>query len=117
MTGFTLDFENKFDVVVTDHGIAVNPSRPDIAAWLDAAVGGVVQRPLQPLNGGGHGRVHGVGHQVAAQGADALGAHGVALVGHGAGADLVLFEGLLHLPVMLLVMRKTFHYFVSDIGL
>ena len=22
------------DVVVTDHGIAVNPSRPDIAAWL-----------------------------------------------------------------------------------
>ncbi len=25
------------DVVVTDHGIAVNPSRPDIAAWLDAA--------------------------------------------------------------------------------
>lgn len=25
------------DVVVTDHGIAVNPLRPDIAAWLDAA--------------------------------------------------------------------------------
>ena len=41
--------------------------------------------------------LHGVGHDVAGQGADALAAHGVALVGHGGGADLVLLKGLLHL--------------------
>ena len=67
----------------------------------DAAVGGVVQRPLHPLNGGGHRRVGGVRHQVAAEGADPLAAHGVPLVGHGAGADLVLLEGLFHFLQML----------------
>ena len=67
----------------------------------NAAVGGVVQRPFQPLNGGGHGGVGGVGHQIAAEGADPLGTHGVPFVGHGAGADLILLKRLFHLTVML----------------
>ena len=67
----------------------------------DAAVGGVVQRALQPLGGGGHRGVHGIGHEVAAQGADALAAHGVAFVGHGGGADLAVLKGLLQLAVVL----------------
>ena len=36
-------------------------------------------------------------HHVAGQCADALATHGVALVGHGRGADLVLLKGLFHL--------------------
>ena len=67
----------------------------------DAPVGGVVQRPLHPLDGGGHGGVHGVRHQIAAQGADAFAAHGIALIGHGGRADLAVLERLLHLPVVL----------------
>ena len=67
----------------------------------DAAVGGVVQRALHPLYTGRHGGVHGVGHQVAAQRANALAAHGVALVGHGGGTDLVLLKRLLNLTVVL----------------
>ena len=63
----------------------------------DALVGGVVQRTLKPLGAGGHGGVQHVYHQVAAQGADALAAHGVTLVGHGRRTDLVLLERLFHL--------------------
>ena len=67
----------------------------------DAAVGRIVQRTLEPLHGGGHGRVDGVGHQIAAERADALAPHGIALVGHGGRADLAFAEGFLHLPVVL----------------
>ena len=66
-----------------------------------AAVGRVVQGALHPLDGGSHGSIHGVGHEIAAQGADALTAHGVALIGHGRRADLVLLKGLLQLTVVL----------------
>ena len=67
----------------------------------DAAVGGIIQSALHPLDGGGHGGVHGIGHEIPGQGADALGAHGVALVGHGGGAHLLVLEGLFQLAVML----------------
>ena len=63
----------------------------------DALVGRVVQGALKPLQAGGHGRVEPVGDDVPGQGADALASHGIALVGHGGGADLVLLKGLLHL--------------------
>ena len=59
-------------------------------------MGGVVQGALQPLGGAG---LVGAGHQPQdepGQGVDALAAHGVALVGHGRGADLLRLEGLLH---------------------
>ena len=49
----------------------------------DPPVGGIVQGALQPLGGGGHGGVQGIRHQIAAQGADPLAAHGVTLIGHG----------------------------------
>ena len=62
----------------------------------NALVGRVVQRALKPLGTGGHGGVQHIHHQVAAQSADALTAHGVALVGHGRGTDLILLERLLH---------------------
>ena len=67
----------------------------------DTAVGAVVQRPLQPLHAGRHRRVRGVRHQVTRQRADALAAHGVALIGHRGGADLAVLEGLLELTVVL----------------
>ena len=67
----------------------------------NAAVGGIVQRPLHPLDGGGHGSVEGVGHEIAGQRADALRAHGIALVGHGGGTDLGALKGLFHLTVVL----------------
>ena len=60
-------------------------------------VGRVVQSTLEPLGGGGDRRVDRVGHHIAGQGADALAAHGIALVGHGGGTDLVFLKGLLHL--------------------
>ena len=62
----------------------------------DALVGRVVQGALKPLQAGGHGRVEPVGDDVPGQGADALAAHGVALVGHGGGSHLVGLKGLLH---------------------
>ena len=67
----------------------------------DALVRRVVQRALEPLGGGGHGRVEREDDDVAGQRADALGAHGVALVGHGRGADLRRLEGLLELALVL----------------
>ena len=63
----------------------------------NALIGGVVQRALKPLGTGSDGGVQHVHHQVAAQRADALAAHGVALVGHSGGTDLVLLKRLLHL--------------------
>ena len=62
-----------------------------------AFVGAVVQGALEPLGAGGEAGVQHVHHQVTAQGADTLAAHGVALVGHGGRADLVLLKGLFHL--------------------
>ena len=62
----------------------------------DATDGAVVERSLEPLAGVGLGKVLGQAHDVPRQRADALAAHGVALVGHGGGADLVLAEGLFH---------------------
>eukprot|EP00123_Amoebidium_parasiticum_P016962 comp23659_c0_seq1/m.40437 comp23659_c0_seq1/g.40437 ORF comp23659_c0_seq1/g.40437 comp23659_c0_seq1/m.40437 type:complete len:308 (+) comp23659_c0_seq1:179-1102(+) len=63
----------------------------------NAPDGTVVKGALHPL----HGRsLRGIGykcHQVPGQTADALRAHGVALVGHSRRADLILLEGLLNL--------------------
>ena len=67
----------------------------------DAAVGRIVERALEPLGHGGHGRVLRVGDDVSCQRADALAAHGVALVRHGGRADLLVLERLFDLPVML----------------
>ena len=67
----------------------------------DAAVGRVVQCPLEPLCRGSHGRVGRVGHDVARQRADAFTAHGIALIRHGGGADLRGLERLLDLTVVL----------------
>ena len=63
----------------------------------DSADGGVVQRALEPLDRRGLERVLEKTAQVSGQGAHPLASHGVALVGHGAGPDLRLLEGLLHL--------------------
>ena len=62
-----------------------------------ALVGRVVQGALEPLGGGGDGGVARVHHHISCQSADALAPHGVALIGHGRGPDLVLLKGLLHL--------------------
>ena len=62
----------------------------------DAFVRAVVQRPLHPLGARGHGGIEGVDQHIAPQRADALRAHGVALVGHGGGAHLAGFEGFVH---------------------
>ena len=48
-------------------------------------VSAVVQRPLQPLDGGRLQRVAQQRHQVAGQAAAALRPHGVPLIGHGTG--------------------------------
>ena len=50
---------------------------------------------------GGHGRVLRVGDHIARERADALAAHGIALVRHGGRADLLFLERLFDLPVML----------------
>jgi len=55
-------------------------------------VSGVVQGALKPLGGSGDGRIHDIADDVATQGADAFAAHGVALVGHGGGTDLLLLK-------------------------
>ena len=62
-----------------------------------AAVGRIVQRPLKPLGRGRDGGVLHVADQIPRKRADPLGAHRVALVGHGRGADLMAFEGLVDL--------------------
>ena len=63
----------------------------------DAAVSRVVERALKPLSAGRHGGVLQVADDVPRQGSDALAAHGVALVGHGRGADLAALKRLVHL--------------------
>ena len=65
----------------TDRRLLAESSRVRSNHWVAAVMAGL----------------HRVHHHVAGQGADTLAAHGVALVGHGGGADLVLFKGLLHL--------------------
>ena len=62
-----------------------------------AAVGRVIQRTLQPLGRGGDGGVLHVADEIARKRADPLGAHRVALVGHGRGADLMRLKGLVDL--------------------
>ena len=52
------------------------------------------RRALHPLCGVGFVGVRGEAHGEAGEAADAFGAHGVSLVGHRGGADLVGFEGL-----------------------
>ena len=63
----------------------------------NAAVGTVIQRPLHPLGGGGNGRVGHFGDHRAGQRAYALATHGVAFIGHGRRADLILFKRFFHL--------------------
>ena len=67
----------------------------------DAAVRRIVKAALEPLHGGGHGGVGDIGHEVAGQRANALAAHGIALVRHRRRADLRRAEGLFKLPVVL----------------
>ncbi|MFT3683552.1 MAG: hypothetical protein QM783_01290 [Phycisphaerales bacterium] len=63
----------------------------------EAAVAAVVERALEPLRRGGVVSVADEVHDEAGEAADALAAHGVALVGHCAGADLLVLEGLVEL--------------------
>ena len=66
----------------------------------ETAVCGIVQRALEPL---GHGGVRGVGREiyhVPAERAHALAAHGIALVGHRGGADLLSLKRLVQLAQM-----------------
>ena len=58
----------------------------------EPAVGGVVEGPFEPLGGFGHGGVAGQVHDIAGERRHPFAAHGVALVGHGAGAHLTLAE-------------------------
>ena len=67
----------------------------------DAAVGGVVERALEPLRGRGERGIERVDDDVARQRVDALGAHGVALVRHGGRSDLLFFQRLLDLAQVL----------------
>ena len=63
----------------------------------NAFVGGIVQRPLKPLGAGGQRGVERIDDDIAGERADALAAHGIALVRHGGGADLVFLKRLFHL--------------------
>ena len=93
-----VDVETVGDVLgQSQHGIGTQ----EALRQGNPPVGGVVQSPLQPLGGGGHGGIQGIGHEIPGQRADPLTAHGVALIGHGRGADLILFKGFFHLPVVL----------------
>ena len=67
----------------------------------DAAVRRIVKAALKPLHGGGHGGVGDIGHEVAGQRANALAAHGVALVRHRRRAYLRRAERLFKLPIVL----------------
>ena len=80
-----------------EHDVQDGVSGKEALGHSHALVGAVVQRALKPLGAGGKAGVQHIHHQVAGKGADALAAHGVALVGHSGGTDLVLLKGLLHL--------------------
>ena len=67
----------------------------------DALVGRIVERPLEPLGRGRHRGVDRERDDVARERAHALGPHGVALVGHGRGADLRRLERLFDLALVL----------------
>ena len=67
----------------------------------EPAIGAVVQRPLQPLRGGGMGAVGLQRDHEPRQPGDPLGPHRIPLVGHGAGADLLRFERLQQLAFVL----------------
>ena len=62
-----------------------------------AAVGGVIERALEPLRRGRYRRVLQIADHIAREGGHALRAHGVSLVGHGGGAYLPRLERLVHL--------------------
>ena len=80
-----------------EHDVQDSVSGKEALSHGDTLVGAVVQRALKPLGAGGEAGVQHIYHQVAAQCADTLAAHGVALVRHGGGTDLVLFKRLFHL--------------------
>ena len=80
-----------------EHDVQDGVSGKEALSHSHALVGAVVQRALKPLGAGGKAGVQHIHHQVAGKGADALAAHGVALIGHGRGTDLVLLKGFLHL--------------------
>ena len=61
------------------------------------AVRRIVERALEPLRHGGVGGVGGEIHNVPAERAHALAAHGVALIGHRGGADLLGLKRLVQL--------------------
>ncbi len=63
----------------------------------DALVGGVVESAFEDLFGGGLEGITDEVHEETGEAGDALGEDGVAFVGHGAGADLLFFEGLVDL--------------------
>ena len=71
--------------------------REERLGHADALVRGVVERALEPLGRGGYRGVGRVTDDVARKRRDALGAHGIALVGHGRRADLTLFKRLFDL--------------------
>ena len=63
----------------------------------DPLVGGVVQCAFKPLGRGCPCRVQSVDHHIAGQRSDPLTAHGIALISHSGGTDLILLKGLLNL--------------------
>ena len=64
---------------------------------VDTTDGRIIQRSLKPLVGMSIGRSIGKAHDISSNRANTLGAHGVALVGHGTGSNLRLCERLLDL--------------------
>jgi len=64
-------------------------------------VGRIVQRSLEPLGCGSNGGIQRIHHHITGQGSNTLTSHGITLVSHGGGADLVLLEGLFHFLQML----------------
>ena len=62
----------------------------------DPLVGRVIQGALKELHAGGDGRIQHVYHNVPGKGVNPLAPHGIPLVRHGRGTDLMLLEGLLH---------------------
>ena len=74
--------------------------REECLGHRDTLVSGIIQRPLKPLRSGCNRWILRVGDHIARQRANALTAHGIALIRHGGRTDLVLLKGLLHLLQM-----------------
>lgn len=67
----------------------------------EALVGAIVEGTFEPLHGLRNGGAVHQGHHETSEGANAFAAHRVALVSHGAGANLGLFERFFHFLVAL----------------